>query len=210
MLSQFAEGWHAEYPHIAHGELSATPAIVQEAYEVFVHFYPLERWYTNLPYTVVQNSLRVSWRENLERENIFRYSNPPLLEIEIHRFRPSLELGNQKALFLTRKYEHILAKEFLGEIPRESVGTEYLRCPEKPRNEWERRRVFLEDFVAVIPGHWGGYHLISPPKVTEICFNRKLDTAIVDFRQAWEGGEARYVKTHGRWRLLSSKVTWSE
>lgn len=127
----------------------------------------------------------------------------------IEDFRPLIKCENKKVLYLTQDYE-VLLNAFLGHesIP---LGTEGIMNPAKSKNDSEERKLFLENFIKIWYGHWGGYwQLITYPLAYSITFDKNMEYARIDFRVVYEGGEAILKNNEGKWSLISSKKTWIE
>jgi len=137
------------------------------------------------------------------------YDRKDSLIKQIKNFRPRISVQNKKTLYLIPKYD-ILLNAFLGNthLPLGSGG---IMNPARTKGESAKRQKFLEHFIKIWYGHWGGYwQLYSYPTATSIVFDKDMRYAQVNFRFVYEGGEAILKNNKGKWELLSSKRTWIE
>ena len=122
-------------------------------------------------------------------------------------FRPPVKAADKVPVYLTPAYEDLLVT-FLGnqDMPLGSGRGPY---PTRSRKESGNRKKFLETYIRLFYGHWGGYwQLVSYPLVHYVTFDRNREYARVDFRMVYEGGEAVLHKENGQWTLLSVQRTW--
>ena len=83
--------------------------------------------------------------------------------------------------------------------------------PAKSKCESDKRKQFLENYIKIWYGHWGGYwQLNSYPYAQKITFDRKFENAVVDYRMVYEGGFAYFKKVNGIWVLIQARRTWIE
>lgn len=129
--------------------------------------------------------------------------------MEIVDFRPETMLQQEQRLYLNSRYEKGLT-EFLGNqnVP---LGVGGIMNPARAIEESYERQKFLNNYLNIIYGHWGGYwHLETHPEVSLIVVNPSRSKAVLYFRLIYEGGEA-YLENHdGKWILIESKLTWIE
>ncbi len=135
--------------------------------------------------------------------------NDWILSDTISDFRPPISLSNRNIVYLNSLYYTGLTK-FLGSIIKKNKErlnyTYYLS-----EKEVKKRQLFLEQNIKVWEGHWGAYwQLLTYPEVNSIIFDKEMEYAKVFFRIVYEGGEALLKKENGKWRLISSKLTWIE
>ena len=127
----------------------------------------------------------------------------------IVNFRPFINCNGKTPIFLTKKYDEIL-NDFLGNEYIE-LGTGGIMNPARSKGESEKRKVFLENYIKIFHGHWGGYwQLLSYPEAESITFDKNMEYARVDFRLVYEGGFAILKNEGGKWTLISSELTWIE
>ncbi len=132
-----------------------------------------------------------------------------LFEESITNFRPQISFPDKKILFLTSKYEAIL-NDFLGNehYPQGSNG---VMSTASPKNESKKKKAFLENFIKIFYGHWGGYwQLLSYPEVNVIIFDKNMQYAKVYFRIVYEGGESYLKNNNGKWEIFLSELKWIE
>jgi hypothetical protein len=195
LLLDFFVQWQNAYAPRNKEEIASQSEIVQAAYEIYGEFYTpfdLERigeseWgpdiYEYVQFVVIQSELAVETPE-METAEVIR------------DFRPDLELEGAEALYLSQEYRQVL-EGFLSEA-------------DHGREELISRLEFLNQFIRIYPGHWGGWHLETHPLVSSITLDSELTKAIVYFRLIYQGGEAQFRKRDGQWKMIDSKLTWIE
>ena len=128
---------------------------------------------------------------------------------EIINFRPETTLPKDLRLFLVPPYHGELI-QFLGNH-HTPLGAGGIMYPARASKKTFERQVFLNKYLNVIYGHWGGYwHLETHPEVSLIIMNPSLTKAILHFRLVYQGGEAYLENKDGEWKLVESKLTWIE
>ncbi len=157
------------------------------------------------------------YREGDQKNDFFedlilkiRYSYTKELEqVEMTDFRPETTLPINKRLYLTADYRTELI-QFLGN-QHSPLGFRGLMNPARATKKTRKKQRFLNNYLNVIHGHWGGYwHLVTHPKVNLIIMNPELTKAMIHFRLVYQGGEAYLEKKDGKWVLIESKLTWIE
>lgn len=139
---------------------------------------------------------------------VFFERNDTLLD-SIVNFRPIINSNGKLPLYLSSKYNDIL-NAFLGNnhLP---LGTGGIMNPARSSRQSEKCKKFLENYIKIWYGHWGGYwQLNSYPKAYSVTFDKEMKYAKVDFRMVYEGGEALLKNDNGKWILVSAKRTWIE
>jgi hypothetical protein len=127
----------------------------------------------------------------------------------IMNFRPKINCDGRLPLYLTSKYSQILNK-FLGN-EYSPLGFGGLMNPARATGESEKRKDFLENFIKIWYGHWGGYwQLYSYPIAQSIIFDKDMKYAIVNYKMIYEGGKSILKNTNGNWKLIYAKRTWIE
>jgi hypothetical protein len=121
--------------------------------------------------------------------------------LSINEFHPRVSFPGKDILFLG-DYERDIIMEFLG-TECATVGLTQHRLPEMER---EARYQFIQKFIRVFPGHWGGWILSTQPQVSEIVFNRDYSEALIFYRVVYEHGKAFYKKVDGEWMYVSSEI----
>jgi len=130
-------------------------------------------------------------------------------KVEITKFRPKTTLPVDKRLYLTTKYQTELI-QFLGN-QHSPIGEGGIMNPARATKKTWKRQNFLNEYLNVIYGHWGGYwHLETHPEVSLVVINPELTKAVLYFRIVYEGGEAYLENNNGKWTLIESKLTWIE
>ncbi len=142
------------------------------------------------------------------RENFWPDMKDTLAD-SIINFRPQINCDGKLPLYLNSKYEDILNR-FLGD-DHYQLGRSGMMTPATSKGESERRKEFLEKGIKIFYGHWGGYwQFNSYPVAGRITFDRQMRYAKVNFRMVYQGGEAILENDNGKWKLISSRLTWIE
>ena len=147
--------------------------------------------------------------ENFSPNSSIFFERQDLLLDSIVNFRPRININGKFPLYLSSKYNDIL-NAFLGNkhLP---VGTGDIMTPARSSRQSEKRKNFLNNYIKIWYGHWGGYwQLHSYPKAYSITFDKDMKYAKIDFRMVYEGGEALLKNDNGKWILISAKRTWIE
>lgn len=127
----------------------------------------------------------------------------------IDDFRPNIETPGKQALYLTKEYSKLL-HAFL-ENKHSRLGKGGIMKPARAKKKSFKRQVFLDNYIKIWQGHWGGYwQLNSYPFAESVTFDQNRKTAIIDFRMIYEGGEAILKKENGRWKVVGAYQTWIE
>jgi len=127
----------------------------------------------------------------------------------IVNFRPKITQAIGIPLYLTKKYE-LEVLDFLGKTNKQFAAGGFENIA-KASGESAERQTFLEKFVKVAHGHWGGYwELKTPPSIYTITFDKNFKYAKVDFNLVYEGGTAFLKFEKGIWQFISAKRTWQE
>ncbi len=124
-------------------------------------------------------------------------------------FRPEIHIDGKTILYLTPDY-HEAIYTFLG-AEYNPLGTGSIMNPASPTGESQERLDFLQTYLAIIPGHWGGYyHIETHPDVSFIAFNENIDKARLSFRVGYMFGEADFEKNRNNWVMTHSAITGIE
>lgn len=127
----------------------------------------------------------------------------------VRNFRPTLENKAIHALYSGSNYKAAM-NAFLGS-EYTPFGTGSIMNPALASGETELRYRFLNNYLFFFHGHWGNYwHMETHPEVSMISFNEAGDSAKVDFRLGYQGGEAILVKTILKWKVVDHQMTWIE
>ena len=166
-------------------------------------------------------SKRLTWLERDENGKLssrafeyFGIDNRVILKEEkltdsIMNFRPSVNCNGKLPLFLTKKYDKIL-NDFL-ENEHWKLGTGGLMNPARSKGKSAKRKDFLENYIKIFYGHWGGYwQLYSYPQTYSITFDKDMKYAKINFRIVYEGGYAILKREGEKWTLISSELIWIE
>jgi len=130
-------------------------------------------------------------------------------KVVLNDFRPKTTLPPDKILYLTEEYKSELI-QFLGD-QHSKLSEGGIMNPARATSKTWKRQSFLNNYLNVIYGHWGGYwQLETHPEVSLIVINQALTKALVYFRLVYEGGNAYLERQNGEWILIESKLTWIE
>lgn len=122
-------------------------------------------------------------------------------------FRPNIAQTKATPLFLNDNYRKLL-DSFLGNV-HHSLGTGGIMNPAVAKDESLKRQKFLQNYVKIFYGHWGGYwQYYSYPAVTSISFDKGGKYAMINYTMIYEGGVALLGLEEGSWKLISVKRTW--
>lgn len=210
-LKDILEYWHHANPCIRTSEFANEKE--RNIYEVFKAFYtPFDigrlgqhEWgsdiYQGVQYIIIQNKIYYDFNYHPGTKNI---------SDSIIDFRPDIHFDNgAKNLYLTLNYE-IALNAFLGSdyFP---LGTYGIMSPAVPDEESYKRQQFLNQYLMIFHGHWGGYwHLETHPEVSVMHFDTGMQKVRFYFRVIYMFGEAYLEKKDGRWELVSSDITMIE
>lgn len=196
------------------------PEFLLDAYEIFQDFYnpynlvrladleKVQKIYQDAQYFIIQENLVITKRATLKKDDFGRYTVPADYIFTIDNFYPYIELSEKIPLYLSA-YSREYLLQFLGDESY-PLGHGNIMNPARAKGDSRRRQRFLNQFVRILHGHWGGWHLESHPYVFSINFNNDYSQAMVDFRIVYQGGEAIYKKKRGEWKLITSELTWIE
>jgi len=217
LLDSFFKGWADTNPPISNQQLSRLPEAFRHAYAIFKDFYQpanLGRignpeWgteqFAGVKYYVVQNSIDIAVHRELPKNS---YSTDPdnlIFEASLKHFRPQIQ-GDKVPLILNDAYKSQLLRFLGGESYPAGQGN--IMAPAMAKGESNKRMKFLNQFLKIYHGHWGGWRLITDPTISRINFNGTFTRAIVYFELVYQGGEATYQFKDGKWFLKESRLTW--
>jgi hypothetical protein len=130
----------------------------------------------------------------------------------IENFRPQIKNPEIKSLYLSDDYRKAFDL-FLGTYDFSETLNEggslmnRVRFSPESRERW----FFLQDFLYIQAGHWGGYWLYeTPPWIGFILLNKSLDKAVVELRANYSGVEILFHKTASGWEKQKVIVEWIE
>ncbi len=200
-LHSFFEEWENLSVPKTNEEIQNEPTEqIRATYRIFEQFYDpfsLNQYGDSTRYPEVGNEFYKDTEFIIIQNRInLTFDNYQVTEY-ITDFRPKCNLDNHKFVYLTDEYEKIL-KDFLDD-----------------QLSWEevwKRYEFLNNYTKISPGHWFGWHFSTHPEVYGIDFDYDLDSARVDFRIRYEGGEATFENStsENSWELQESHLTWVE
>ena len=230
LLDAFFKNWGSETRALSIENFNRFDDKTKEVYKVFQVFYKPKdlskiggsEWgndvYKNAKYLIIQNQVIYEIGDSViaasnDTLNYINYittkDNSAFPTDTLKNFRPNFNFENSKILVLTKDYDNLL-NYFLGKKHTKfAVGN--IMSPAKSAGESKRRQNFLERFIKIFYGHWGGYwQLYSYPTVQKIRFDNSFTNAIVYYRMVYEGGEAYLKKVNGKWTLIKAERTWIE
>jgi hypothetical protein len=189
--------------------LENCPPFVQEAYAVYEAFFDpcnltildqgefSAELYEGLQRVVLPDSIWVDLCSDVNDLG----SAKRFCFLSINEFHPSVSFPGKEILFLSY-YHRDIVLEFLGT----ECSTAGLQQNTLPESEKAARYQFIQKFIRVLPGHWGGWILSTQPMVPEIAFNSDYSEAIIFYELVYEFGIALYKKVDGEWTYVSSEI----
>lgn len=149
---------------------------------------------TSLEYTILTNNNIAGFKES----SIKKYDT-------ISNFRTNIKLGDKKILYLTPEYKRTLEKFIEKDSLCSSISLKSLAA----NTTDESRTGFLEKYLPRIHSHFEYPWLFETnPIVERIVINKRLNKAIVYFRDGCEGGETTMKKVKGKWIIQKLEWTW--
>lgn len=125
-------------------------------------------------------------------------------------FYPIIEDSIIKLINLTNNIQTTLVS-FLKDSHSHFGSGGGLMSIAKVKGKSNDRKNFLENYIKIFYGHWGGYwQLDTYPEVRNIIFDKNFEYAKVCYRMVYEGYETILKKENNQWRIISSKRTWIE
>lgn len=170
--------------------------------------------YKNAKYLLVQDMIYYGIVDTLLRNGSDSSADDEIFERakgydSLKNFRPRLTFSDAQAVVLTKAYDSLLNR-FLGN-QHYKFATGNIMSPARSKGESEKRKQFLENYIKVWYGHWGGYwQLLSYPSAFRITFDKNFQNAVVDYKMVYEGGFAYLKSVNGKWILVKAKRTWIE
>ena len=208
-LKAFFDNWSREITPITNEELLTYNDTIQEAYKAFVNFYNSYRldssysneyngMYENVNFLIIPNALYIIFEDSLLYRDWGERDGK--LTDSIMNFRPTVQCNGTIPLYLSKKYKDIL-DVFLKEKEKKY---KYLSLDRKKKS-------FIDDYVRIVSGHWGGWHLCSFPEVYSITFDEEMKYIVIDYRDSWgTGGGVRFKKEGDTWIFLDYISRWTE
>jgi len=124
-------------------------------------------------------------------------------------FRPKTIYNQYEILYIDKRHYKKI-KRYLGK-QNIDFGILNLMNPASPRKSNRNRQTFLNQYIVVWHGHWGGYwHISSHPLVSDIVFENDLKTAYVSFRVVYQFGRATLKLIDNNWILIESEISGIE
>ena len=192
--------WHEDYvpqkpedPSIFPKEEMEVSIVVEACYEYVYRDRPLKD--SESPFVIVPATYKLvvySEEELVDANENFRGEETYTLIFE--DLRPPVFLQDRKILYLSQ-FEEKKLKEFLGFQPNKSL----LESWTLEREEVIPRLKFLNQIIRILPAHWRGFHINTPPELVNILMNKNLSIARVFYRGIGEGSSLYFHKTDGIW-----------
>jgi hypothetical protein len=180
-------------------------------YELYLKFYNpnnIDRYgqhewgndiYKDFDYAIIQNKIYYSVTDD---EPDYEKTD------SLFDFRPPVCLEGKTILYLTQNYNEAL-NYFLNPDYDPKSNIPYFQLTINQEG-WDHFN-FLVKKLAIIPGHWGGYwHIETHPEITYLVLSTSLKHAKINFRIAYEFGEAIMEKKSTGWEMISSAITMIE
>jgi hypothetical protein len=221
-LTEFLDNWN-ETIKSNEDSVSSGSHLKKEIFKIYDEFYnPFNlmrigngEWgdslYFNVKYVIIQNRIDflVLNNDSIGDFNFSIADSLILSKDSIMDFRPNVIFPNAKTLYLTKDYGKTLT-EFLKD-KHHPLGFRGIMNPARAKGSSLDKQRFLNNYFLIIYGHWGGYwHLETHPYVFRIIFNKTMDTARVDFRLVYQGGDAILKKIDNKWEFVKGELTWIE
>lgn len=127
----------------------------------------------------------------------------------ILNFRPQINCGNKIPLYHNPQFTSYIYSFLKNSYyPLSSFG---ISNAAQAKGESAKKKEFLENFIKIFYGHWGGYwQLESYPVAYNVTFDKNMKSAVITYRMIYEGGSTILKKIDGHWKLVESKRTWME
>ncbi len=127
----------------------------------------------------------------------------------VDNFYPNIIQPKATPLYITEKYNKLL-NDFLGNTHSPFAEGGIMNIA-KSKGESAGRQKFLENYIKIFYGHWGGYwQFLSYPSISALVFDKDFKYAKIFYRMIYEGGEAYLKYESNTWKLISMKRTWIE
>ncbi len=125
----------------------------------------------------------------------------------IINFRPSIDCESKIPLYYNNEYVSNIYS-FL-QNKHYPLGFKGISSPAHAKEESEKKQLFLENFIKIFYGHWGGYwQLYSYPTAYYVIFDKSMQRAVIEFNLIYEGGAVLLEKKNGKWTILNARRTW--
>lgn len=154
--------------------------------------------------------------ENWKKSNVWnqKYSGFNWTSIEnkwptdtIRNFRPSINCDSKIPLYYNKKYVSKI-NSFLGN-KHYPLGFKGISSSAHAKEESEKKQLFLENFIKIFYGHWGGYwQLHSYPTAYSVVFDKNMQRAVIEYNLIYEGGVILLEKRNGKWTIINASRTW--
>lgn len=216
-LGDFFVAWADRSKPISEKHLEKLPVAFRHAYKIFEDFYQPKNlgrignpeWgteqFSHVTYFITQPTIRILVTDKVIEEINSNSFTDSIYYAELKNFQPRIK-GGTKALFLD-DYHGPLIEGFLGseELP---MGHNGIMSTSKAIGESEKKQKFINQYVQIYHGHWGGWRFATDPTISTINFNKSFTKAIVHFSLVYQGGEAIYEYENRKWVLRKSELTW--
>lgn len=236
MLKNFFDAWVMDTKPETEEEINLKTDLEKEIYRIFKVFYNPKKlskystpsWghsefqndndeiYSNAKYILMQNSIKVSLYDTTKvlprNHHKFKVNKNDttfwrdVSTLEILDFAPNILFENAKVIHCNSYFKEII-NQFLGS---DFTNSSIYELP-LVKSETKRKLKFLENYVKIIQGHWGGYyHIESFPLVLNIRMNLNMNEAEVFFKNIYGWYCANLEKKDESWNIISSCLMFVE
>ena len=233
-LARYFEKWELAATALPPESRANLDATTRAAYETFERVYTpwdhsalgyseFGEMYSSQRYVVAPGVIGVlcydalidpmAWMEDPEGET----EADPNTVVLVNDFRPRITPpgveGQEPAMrvvYLTPAYEAAITAFLAGDFT--PMGSGSVMAPAGAGPQGQAKIDFLEGFIHVVPGHWGGYwHVISHPEIWAVSLTEDLTQASIGYRIGYQGGDAVLDRDPaGAWQLTSAGLSWIE
>lgn len=210
-LRLFLDEWQKMIPPVSEENVNHNDTI-SNIYKVFIDLYKPSKFgnvETVSPFInkngfiVIQNNINyevvsIKRFNNLKKSGYASLSGKDFTSKQLIRFRPKLNIGHIKYLYLTSEYEKGIS-DFLGNIENSAMS----------EKEIMNRLAFIKTELPIVQSHDGGnWYIETFPIINKITFDSNFKHAFVKFRISMGNTVFAYplTKTLGHWQPDKYKV----
>lgn len=226
-LHLFFENWVQETHPISDKDFANLNDTAKNVYTIFQTYYtPKElskiggsEWgdslYRNVKYLLIQDKIiyEIGDSNIITLDDTINYvsyittkDNSAFQTGTLYNFRPNVPTDSSKVVVLTKNYDRLF-NYFLGNTHK-LFAAGNIMAPAKSEGESNKRQKFLENYIKIFYGHWGGYwQLYSYPTVEKVRFDKSFSNAIIFYTMVYEHGEAYLKKIEGKWTIIKAERT---
>jgi hypothetical protein len=79
------------------------------------------------------------------------------------------------------------------------------------KGESLKRQQFLQNFIKIYYGHWGGsWKYLTYPSIGALVLDKDMKYAKIIYGMIYESGEAILENKNGAWKLIAIKRIWRQ